>query len=107
MWDLSAPGHKYLGPGNALDKGTPNNWNDYVAMLHDYGYNVHIEEGRNPYIIWSEDDAIAYRNFEGLTSREGTLSGQIAKEYFSFKKFLSQIGVLGTSLLNFPDGTHI
>ena len=53
MIDLSLPGYKYLGPGNDLDKGVPNGYNDFVAFLHDHGYNVIIDRGGNPYFQWS------------------------------------------------------
>ena len=47
MIDLSLPGYKYLGPGNKLDKGVPNGYNDFVAFLHDRTYQ------RTPWEIYS------------------------------------------------------
>ena len=55
-WDLSLPGYKYLGPGNRLDKGEPNNESDRVAKKHDEEYDKHIKAGHNPYVKWSDAD---------------------------------------------------
>lgn len=36
---LTVPGYKYLGPGNSLNRGTPNNNIDEDAKEHDEAYN--------------------------------------------------------------------
>lgn len=38
-YDLTLPGHNYLGPGNKLDKGPPTNQIDQDAQEHDHAYN--------------------------------------------------------------------
>lgn len=73
MIDLSLPGYKYLGPGNKLDKGVPNGYNDFVAFMHDHGYNIIINRGGNPYLQWSEADAAAYRSFDAGEDIGGTV----------------------------------
>ena len=80
MWDLSLPGYKYLGPGNKLNKGRPENYNDLVSYLHDLGYGKIIEQGGNPYLQWSDADAAAYKQFK-LTD----YGGVIGKGYFGAK----------------------
>ena len=89
MWDLSLPGYKYLGPGNPLDKGLPNNWNDLIALIHDIGYGKIIEEGGNPYLLWSDADAEAYKKF--TTDDYG---GVLAKKFFGLKKMAYEIGLI-------------
>lgn len=32
------PGHKYLGPGNELDNGSPVDTDDFIAKQHDIAY---------------------------------------------------------------------
>ena len=34
------PGHKYLGPGNKLNNGTPVDNADKIAQKHDYAYDA-------------------------------------------------------------------
>lgn len=36
---LVFPGYKYLGPGNSLNKGAPNNLDDQIAYDHDVEYD--------------------------------------------------------------------
>ena len=38
LGQLTAPGYRYLGPGNPLPNGKPINYLDSVAMQHDYMY---------------------------------------------------------------------
>ena len=89
MWDLSLPGYKYLGPGNPLGKGLPNNWNDLVALIHDIGYGKIIDQGGNPYLLWSDADAEAYKKF--TTDDYG---GVLAKKFFGLKKMAYDIGII-------------
>lgn len=89
MWDLSLPGYKYLGPGNKLDKGLPTNYNDWVAYFHDIGYGRIIEQGGNPYLMWSDADAEAYRAF----SNED-YGGFLGKQFFGLKKLAHDFGLI-------------
>lgn len=101
MIDLSLPGYKYLGPFNKLNKGQPTNANDLVAYIHDLGYGKIIQEGGNPYLMWSEADATAYNNF--TTNDYG---GALGKAFFGLKKILHDYGLLskhqGMSFFNLP-----
>lgn len=90
MIDLSLPGYKYLGPGNKIDKGKPNNLNDWVAYVHDMGYGEIIEKGGNPYIRFSDADEYAIRNFNS-----DDYGGVLGKAFFSIKKALYQRGLIG------------
>lgn len=103
MWDLSLPGYKYLGPGNKMDKGIPNNKNDWVAYIHDIGYGRIEERGGNPYLVWSQADVDAYNEFK-LTD----YGGYFGKAYFGMKKLAYLAGVIesGTSLVNLLATTH-
>lgn len=95
MWDLSLPGYKYLGPGNSLDKGSPESWNDLVAYIHDIEYGKIIEMGGNPYLLWSEADAKAYQQF--TTEDYG---GALGKAFFGLKSLAHKAGLIGTSFIN-------
>lgn len=95
MWDLSLPGYKYLGPGNSLDKGEPNNNNDLIAYIHDIEYGKIIEMGGNPYLLWSKADAEAYKKF--TTEDYG---GALGKVFFGLKSLAHSAGLIGTSLHN-------
>lgn len=90
MWDLTLPGYKYLGPGNKLNKGLPTNYDDWVAYIHDIGYGKIIEQGGNPYLLWSEADAEAFRQFS-LRS----YGGVIGKSFFGLKKLSHDLGLIG------------
>lgn len=46
------PGHKYLGPGNKLDNGTPVDNADRIAQRHDYAY----EAAKNRYQVFDADE---------------------------------------------------
>nr|QKE54888.1 MAG: capsid protein [Parvoviridae sp.] len=89
MWDLSLPGYHYLGPGNKLNKGKPTNFNDFVAYIHDLGYGAIIEQGGNPYFLWSDADAAAYNKF--TTEDYG---GALAKAFFGIKKVAYHTGLI-------------
>ena len=90
MIDLSLPGYKYLGPGNSLDKGVPNGYNDFVAFLHDHGYNIIINRGGDPYFQWSEADAAAYRSFDATKD----IGGALGKFYFGLKNLAYKAGLI-------------
>lgn len=90
MRDFSLPGYKYLGPGNKLNKGKARNYNDYVAYLHDIGYDTLLKEGKNPYTNWNEADEKALAQF--TTSDYGGAAG---KAFFYLKKKAYTMGVIG------------
>lgn len=91
MRDWTLPKYKYLGPGNRLDKGKPNNRNDAVAFKHDLAYDHHIKKGRDPYWQYSKADEEA-RNQFGHEDYGGTLG----RTFFTAKKFAWQAGALGS-----------
>ena len=39
---LTLPRHRYCGPGNPLDNGSPTNELDAICMEHDYCYSSNI-----------------------------------------------------------------
>lgn len=90
MWDMSLPGYKYLGPGNQINKGEPTNYNDAVAYIHDLGYGELIQNGKNPYIHFSDADEAALQNFDF-----SSYGGILGKGYFGLKKALYKTGALG------------
>ena len=100
MWDLTLPGYKYLGPGNKLNKGTPEGYNDMVAYIHDHAYDKIAKKGGNPYLNWSKADADAYRKFTA-----NDIGGVAGKTFFGLKKALHDQGYIdavpGTSLFIF------
>ncbi|GLE08473.1 hypothetical protein PINS_up019666 [Pythium insidiosum] len=49
-------GYKYLGPGNDMDLGEPNNANDGAAQRHDGTYGTYQRMGVNPYVTYTEAD---------------------------------------------------
>lgn len=89
MRDWSLPGYKYLGPGNKLDKGKPNNRNDRVAFKHDLAYDKYIKEGKNPYINFNDADEEALVEF-GLED----YGGAMGKAFFKAKRFAWQAGLI-------------
>ena len=72
-----------------MDKGVPTGYNDFVAYIHDIGYGKIIEQGGNPYLLWSEADAQAYRQF--TTEDYG---GVLGKVFFGLKKKAYEAGLL-------------
>lgn len=89
MRDWTLPGYKYLGPGNRLDKGTPNNRNDAVAEKHDHGYARLQAEGKNPYLQWSKEDETARRDFSF-----DDYGGALGKTFFTAKKLAYKSGLI-------------
>lgn len=90
MRDWSLPGYKYLGPGNKLDKGKPNNRNDNVAYHHDVAYDKYIKAGKNPYINYNDADEKAVNEF----SFED-YGGAAGKLFFKGKRAAWKMGLLG------------
>lgn len=90
MRDWSLPGYKYLGPGNKLDKGKPNNRNDDVAYHHDVAYDKYIKAGKNPYINYNDADKNAREKF-GYEDYGGA-AGRI---FFTGKRAAWKMGLIG------------
>lgn len=90
MWDLSLPGYKYLGPGNKLNKGKPLNYNDWVAYLHDHGYDKLLKQGKNPYLKYNEADRVAEASFTN-----SDYGGALGKLFFKGKRYAHQVGLIG------------
>lgn len=90
MWDFSLPRYKYLGPGNRLDKGQANNYNDEVAFKHDKAYVEYIRHKYNPYLKYSKADEEARNKFTN-----DDYGGTLGKAFFGIKKFAWESGVIG------------
>lgn len=87
--DFSLPGYKYLGPGNAIDKGEPVDYNDWVAYIHDLGYGKIIDRGGNPYIQFSDADEEALARFQF-----DSFGGASAITFFTIKRLLWEAGLI-------------
>lgn len=86
-----APGYKYLGPGNDLNRGEPTNYNDSVAQKHDIAYNDFINANGDPYWNWNEADQKFLQDLH-----PDDIPTYIAKGVFSLKKGAASVGLLGT-----------
>lgn len=85
--DWSLPGYKYLGPGNSLNKGRPNNNNDAVALEHDVAYRDIEDQGGDPYAMWNEADQ------QFLDKSDYTdYGGVLGKAWFGGKKLGKRLG---------------
>ena len=93
MPDLSLPGYKYLGPGNPLDKGIPNNESDAVAEKHDYAYDAYTKQRYHPYLQTSKADDDFIRN------AGNDYGGILGKTYFGLKK----AALTGIPFTSIPD----
>lgn len=89
MWDLSLPGYKYLGPGNRMNKGKPNNWNDFVSLVHDDKYKRLEALGKVPHTLWTESDEAWLRD-----TNWQDYGGVLGKLYFNIKKGAYRLGLL-------------
>lgn len=90
MRDWSLPGYKYLGPGNKLDKGKPNNRNDDVAYHHDVAYDKYIKKGKNPYLSYNDADDKARAEFTF-----DDYGGAAGKAFFTGKRAAWKMGLIG------------
>lgn len=85
---MRLPFHKYLGPGNSLNEGTPVNAADSIAHDHDFSYEQDVSRNN---IRSADSDAIRLftDNFvsnlnnpwESIPSAIGAI-GLTAKKYF-------------------------
>lgn len=77
------PDTKYIGPGNPMDLGTPINYDDNLAYIHDNQYDELIDKGINPYFTFNEPDREMIKNAR-LTTPAGraTWLGINAKRVF-------------------------
>jgi hypothetical protein len=89
MWDLSLPGYKYLGPGNKMNKGRPNNWNDFVSLVHDDKYKRLEKLGKVPHTLWTESDEAWLRD-----TNWQDYGGVLGKLFFNVKKGAYRLGLI-------------
>lgn len=87
--DFSLPGYKYLGPGNDLDKGPPNNANDAASLRHDVRYGDIASHGGNPYLQWSDADQ---KWLEETNKRD--YGGILGKAFFTAKRAAYRAGLV-------------
>ena len=88
MRDWTLPGYKYLGPGNKLDKGEPNNYDDWVAFMHDLDYGNIEDAGGDPYKQYSDADDV-------FLQRIGyTYGGVLGQGWFRSKQLLHKLGLI-------------
>lgn len=87
--DWTLPGYKYLGPGNSLDKGPPNNANDAAALKHDIAYGEIEDEGGDPYKMWNQAD----QHFLDETTM-ADYGGALGRAFFGAKKLGWKLGVV-------------
>lgn len=78
-YDLTLPGYNYLGPFNALDKGTPTTESDAAALRHDKSKDY---ESPWAYIYFNEADDILLKELEG----QHDYGAKAARTYFQWKK---------------------
>nr|UZZ82244.1 VP1 [Newlavirus] len=79
------PGYKYLGPGNSLDKGTPNNPSDAAAQRHDHAYSAYQAAGFNPYFYHNQAD----ENFIRETDQAPDWGGRFGNAVFRAKRLIA------------------
>ena len=91
--DFSLPGYKYLGPGNALDKGPPNNVNDVASLYHDVRYGDIAHHGGNPYLQWSDADQ---KWLEDTNAKD--YGGVLGKAWFGAKRLAYGAGILSKTI---------
>lgn len=65
---LTLPGTKYIGPGNALDRGKPVNTADAIAQEHDYAY----AKAQSHLDIKSADEQFIKEQFINILSKGNT-----------------------------------
>lgn len=85
---LTAPGYKYLGPFNSLDKGEPVNKSDKAALKHDKAYGELQRRGVNPYFTYNDADE------EFIDEVGDDWGGVIARGIFLGKRKLAKLKIL-------------
>lgn len=80
------PGHKYLGPGNSLDRGDPVDADDAAAQKHDQSYQEQLEAGDNPYLKYNHAD----REFQEALKGDTSFEGNLARGLFEAKKLVAE-----------------
>nr|QKN88757.1 MAG: capsid protein [Dependoparvovirus sp.] len=80
------PGHKYLGPGNSLDRGEPVDADDAAAQKHDQSYQEQLEAGDNPYLKYNHAD----REFQEALKDDTSFEGNLARGLFEAKKLVAE-----------------
>nr|AAZ79676.1 VP1 capsid [Rat adeno-associated virus 1] len=81
------PGHKYLGPGNGLDRGEPVDADDAAAQKHDQEYQALLESGENPYLTFNHAD----RQLQKDLAEDQSFEGNLARGLFEAKKLAAQV----------------
>ncbi len=81
---LVLPGSKYIGPGNALNKGKPRGKADAAALKHDLAYDDYIKKGKvkkkDVYLGFSDADKRLMKGSDTTTSAGlATYAGMKAK----------------------------
>lgn len=87
---LVAPGYKYLGPFNSLDKGEPVNKTDAAAFKHDKRYGDLQASGINPYITYNDADE------EFMAEVGDDIGGKIGKAVFAGKRKLAEYNLISS-----------
>lgn len=80
------PGHKYLGPGNGLDRGEPVDADDAAAQKHDQSYDEQLKLGDNPYLKFNHAD----REFQEALKDDVSFEGNLARGLFEAKKLIAE-----------------
>nr|QKN88759.1 MAG: capsid protein [Dependoparvovirus sp.] len=80
------PGHKYLGPGNSLDRGDPVDADDAAAQKHDQAYQEQLDAGDNPYLKYNHAD----REFQEALKDDTSFEGNLARGLFEAKKLVAE-----------------
>lgn len=80
------PGHKYLGPGNSLDRGPPVDADDAAAQAHDQAYDEQLKLGDNPYVKYNHAD----REFQEALKDDTSFEGNLARGIFQAKKLVAE-----------------
>lgn len=93
---LIYPGSKYIGPGNAMNKGTPNSTADAAAFQHDKDYDQYLKDGHS--------EKRVYAGFSGADQRlmdrsdVTTTHGLATYGVMGVKKGLYKLGLTGKKL---------
>lgn len=83
------PGYRYLGPGNDLHRGPPENESDKAAQKHDWKYHFMEQQNKRPRWIYSNADDDFIDEVKGEDWKART-----AKWIFEKKRKLAETGWL-------------
>jgi hypothetical protein len=88
---LVLPGSKYIGPGNAMDKGKPVDEADANAYQHDIDYDNYVKKGhkaRDVYLGYSDADERLLKK-----TKANTANGLAVNLGMGAKKLLNKTGL--------------